>query len=538
VVDCEQIKLGNNDVKARIGKLSRKCNKYTSGSKSEVWLHFEKLVSVEDSGVKAKCIYCDKVLKADSKRNGTSRLRRHIIGCHKIEFAGSLIIKKRQSKNKNELASTHNQDKDQASPDCHRFNSIVRAASANGPSHQGLQFTEIVGNAMPSTKKKSAEVQPSNKSRKHTKCTSRSRSKVWLHFSRVANIKDPCVIKAKCRHCGKLFRADSKINGTSRLRRHIIGSHKIELAGSVKTTGNCGNDSNVNQEETSIDNQAKDRAAAECRGIEHDKVPREVIVLDSQNSVVKISKPERQIINKIKSTEEEEVLVHIDDVSIQKKVLESLADPMLEDGPPKYLQDDIIDACIHMLRDKNKNDIRAHGKVFIETTMICQLLHKAACSFYPIRGKEIKDHKKYGMQYLKHDMIFLPINQNGNHWYLAVVNTKKQEIQVLDSLGKQLREREELKYTLKQIEQCLELAGNDVQTSSWPDYKVASWKVRQVKEIPEQTDMSSCGLFMIKYLEYWTGEKLNQEFTQLDIDHFRLKLAYELMSSPLNKARR
>jgi len=183
VVDCEQIKLGNNDVKARIGKLSRKCNKYTSGSKSEVWLHFEKLVSVEDSGVKAKCIYCDKVLKADSKRNGTSRLRRHIIGCHKIEFAGSLIIKKRQSKNKNELASTHNQDKDQASPDCHRFNSIVRAASANGPSHQGLQFTEIVGNAMPSTKKKSAEVQPSNKSRKHTKCTSRSRSKVWLHFS-------------------------------------------------------------------------------------------------------------------------------------------------------------------------------------------------------------------------------------------------------------------------------------------------------------------------------------------------------------------
>jgi len=68
VVDCEQIKLGNNDVKARIGKLSRKCNKYTSGSKSEVWFHFEKLVSVEDSGVKAKCTYCDKVLKADSKK--------------------------------------------------------------------------------------------------------------------------------------------------------------------------------------------------------------------------------------------------------------------------------------------------------------------------------------------------------------------------------------------------------------------------------------------------------------------------------------
>jgi hypothetical protein len=142
---------------------------------------------------------------------------------------------------------------------------------------------------MPSTEKKSAEVEPGNKSRKHTECTSWSRSKVWLHFSRVVNIDDSCVIKAMCRHCGKLLRADSKINGTSRLRRHIIGCHKIELGGSAKTTGSYGNDSTVNQELTSIDNQAEDHAAAECRGIEHDKVPREIIVLDYQNSGSTIS---------------------------------------------------------------------------------------------------------------------------------------------------------------------------------------------------------------------------------------------------------
>ncbi|XP_039835186.1 sentrin-specific protease 2-like [Panicum virgatum] len=114
-------------------------------------------------------------------------------------------------------------------------------------------------------------------------------------------------------------------------------------------------------------------------------------------------------------------------------------------------------------------------------------------------------------------MIFLPINQNRSHWYLAVINTKKQEIHVLDSLGIQLQEREELKYTLKQIEQCLELASIEFQSSSWPDYKVASWKVTQVEEIPKQTDMSSCGLFMIKYLEHWTGEKLNEQFTQVSL---------------------
>jgi hypothetical protein len=272
-----------------LGEISTKRNKYTSGSKSEVWLHFEKLVAVEDSGVKAKCIYCDKVLKADSRRNGTSRLRRHITDFHKIKLARSIVIKKRQSKKKKQVASTHSQAKDQASLDCHHFNSIVRAASANGRPHQGLQFTAIAENPMPSTEKKSAEVEPGNKSRKHTECTSWSRSKVWLHFSRVVNIDDSCVIKAMCRHCGKLLRADSKINGTSRLRRHIIGCHKIELGGSVKTTGSYGNDSTVNQELTSIDNQAEDHAAAECRGIEHDKVPREMIVLDYQNSGSTIS---------------------------------------------------------------------------------------------------------------------------------------------------------------------------------------------------------------------------------------------------------
>uniref|UniRef100_A0A0E0QYI1 Ubiquitin-like protease family profile domain-containing protein n=1 Tax=Oryza rufipogon TaxID=4529 RepID=A0A0E0QYI1_ORYRU len=32
------------------------------------------------------------------------------------------------------------------------------------------------------------------------------------------------------------------------------------------------------------------------------------------------------------------------------------------------------------------------------------------------------------------DDIFIPINMKDNHWYLAVVNTEKKQIQVLDSM--------------------------------------------------------------------------------------------------------
>ncbi|CAN6347632.1 unnamed protein product, partial [Urochloa humidicola] len=131
----------------------------------------------------------------------------------------------------------------------------------------------------------------------------------------------------------------------------------------------------------------------------------------TQLTVGMMSRIEEQLLIKINSAPEQEVLVQIEDVILQKWVMESLANPMLKDGPQKYLQDDIIDACIHILKDKNKDDVRTHGRVFIETTVVCQLLCKAACSAYPIRGQQMKHHKKCGTEYLKHDMIFLPINK-------------------------------------------------------------------------------------------------------------------------------
>lgn len=244
------------------------------------------------------------------------------------------------------------------------------------------------------------EVEPGDVSTKRRKLNvspkrRKLKSKAWLHFTMV---EESGFLNAKCKHCGKLYKADSKIDGTSRLLRHLKVCKPLVLA---------------NQEAIGTHNRGKHLVLSECREIVHDKVPNEVIVLDSQfseDTVCTISRIEEQLFDKINSAPEEEILVQIDNVALQKNVMKSLADPKLEDGPQKYLQDD----------------------------------------------------------------IFLPINQNRSHWYLAVINTKKQEIHVLDSLGIQLQEREELKYTLKQIEQCLELASIEFQSSSWPDYKVAS----------------------------------------------------------------
>ncbi|KQK11685.2 hypothetical protein BRADI_2g62122v3 [Brachypodium distachyon] len=91
--------------------------------------------------------------------------------------------------------------------------------------------------------------------------------------------------------------------------------------------------------------------------------------------------------------------------------------------------DQVISAyiyCIKEVHEQNKND----HKVYFENTFLTGLLK---------RDGEIGIHEttfmtKIVRDYLKHDMIHLPINITHTHWYLACVNVEKSEIQVLDSL--------------------------------------------------------------------------------------------------------
>jgi hypothetical protein len=84
------------------------------------------------------------------------------------------------------------------------------------------------------TKNKYIESKHVNVTRKKIQGTTRSKSQVWTHFTKVIDIEDSGIVKAKCRYCDQIFKADSKINDTSRLRRHITNVHKIKLTGPLK----------------------------------------------------------------------------------------------------------------------------------------------------------------------------------------------------------------------------------------------------------------------------------------------------------------
>ena len=67
----KQPKVAENDKKRK-----------NTDSRSKVWQHFDKMFE-KGKLVKARCVYCAKIVHADSKINGTSSCRSHILRCRK-----------------------------------------------------------------------------------------------------------------------------------------------------------------------------------------------------------------------------------------------------------------------------------------------------------------------------------------------------------------------------------------------------------------------------------------------------------------------
>ncbi|EEE50887.1 hypothetical protein OsJ_31365 [Oryza sativa Japonica Group] len=80
------------------------------------------------------------------------------------------------------------------------------------------------------------------------------------------------------------------------------------------------------------------------------------------------------------------------------------------------------------------------------------------------------------------------------------------------------------------------LNDDDLPSHKWGDLNVIKWPIIEQLKERIQEDSSSCGLFMLKLMENWTGESLSRSITQEDITLFRSKLASVLLRWKTNKA--
>ncbi|RCV17616.1 hypothetical protein SETIT_3G234400v2 [Setaria italica] len=219
----------------------------------------------------------------------------------------------------------------------------------------------------------------------------------------------------------------------------------------------------------------------------------------------------------IETSSEFDILVKIDDIFVTQAQLLCLLDPL------KFLNDDVISAYICCIKDQAHLESRNDVKFYFENPFISVMLKRDGKLGVGQDGNHIT---KIVRNYLKHEMVLIPINIKELHWYLAIINTLKCEIQVLDSLCWDSN-RGDLIDSLQGLQYHLNIIGKQQNMIShkWKDLQIISWKITEQLQEPMQKDGSSCGLFMLKFMEYWTGESLSHPVTQEDINCFRYKLA-------------
>ncbi|KAE8802748.1 hypothetical protein D1007_21580 [Hordeum vulgare] len=209
----------------------------------------------------------------------------------------------------------------------------------------------------------------------------------------------------------------------------------------------------------------------------------------------------------IESSLRKQELVQIDGSTVLQNQLMCLLDEK------EWVNDDVIDAYICCIKDQIH--VQNGNKVYFESPFVISLLKRDGNLGIQQNSAFITEIVK---KYMEHDMIELPINTSNTHWYLAILNSKKREIQVLDSLCWKF-DRDDLSITLRGIQFHLDLIkSQNLINEDWKDVDLTEWKITEQFQKPVQKDSSSCGLFMVKFMEYFTGSALSYAITQESMD--------------------
>jgi Ulp1 protease family, C-terminal catalytic domain len=72
---------------------------------------------------------------------------------------------------------------------------------------------------------------------------------------------------------------------------------------------------------------------------------------------------------------------------------------------------------------------------------------------------------------------------------------------------------------LSGIQQCIQSALNDSDEATqakWSHGDISYISPPNIiKNVPQQTDSSSCGLFTLKFIEFWNGNEFSADFSQV-----------------------
>ncbi|PQM42734.1 ubiquitin-like-specific protease ESD4 [Prunus yedoensis var. nudiflora] len=162
--------------------------------------------------------------------------------------------------------------------------------------------------------------------------------------------------------------------------------------------------------------------------------------------------------------------------------------------PRAWLNDEVINVYFELLKEREKREPQKFLKCHFFNTFFYKKLIGGKSNYDYKSVRRWTTQKKLGYSLIECDKIFVPIHKE-IHWCLAVINKAEEKLQYLDSLkGRDTQVMNRLaKYYVDEVK---DKCGKDINLSSW--------KLEYVEDLPEQENGFDCGVFMIKYADFYS----------------------------------
>lgn len=186
--------------------------------------------------------------------------------------------------------------------------------------------------------------------------------------------------------------------------------------------------------------------------------------------------------------------------------------------PHAWLNDEVINLYLELLKERERREPKKFLNCHFFNTFFYKKLIGGRNGYDYKSVRRWTTQKKLGYGLIDCDKIFVPIHKEV-HWCLAVINKMEKKFQYLDSLGG--RDAHVLKVLARYF-------VDEVKDKSGQDIDVSSWDREYVEDLPEQQNGYDCGVFMIKYADFYS-RGMGLHFSQENMPYFRVRTAKEIL---------
>ncbi|KAH1041456.1 hypothetical protein GLYMA_09G044400v4 [Glycine max] len=186
--------------------------------------------------------------------------------------------------------------------------------------------------------------------------------------------------------------------------------------------------------------------------------------------------------------------------------------------PTGWLNDEVINLYLELLKEREQREPQKFLKCHFFNTFFYKKLISGPKGYDFKSVRRWTTQRKLGYSLLECDKIFVPIHQE-IHWCLAVINKKDKKFQYLDSM------KGEDSFVLEKLAKYF---ADEVNDKTGKHIDVNTWKKEFVKDLPVQKNGYDCGVFMIKYADFYS-RGLELCFNQENMSYFRRRTAKEIL---------